>query len=170
VKATALAPLAQAIERAIDVLLGIGIGVMVVALVWQVIGRYVFGHAPGWSEELARYLMLWITMLGSAAALRGGGHLSVTSLVDVLGPRALAVVLALRDAVMVAACGLLAWQGLLFAQLNGVQESAAMEIPMSLPYAALPVGAALIVVMVLLARLLGRPFATQPGSAEEGVF
>ena len=157
---------ARAIERGLDTLLGV---VMVGSLVWQVIGRYVFHKAPGWSEELARFLMLWLTMLGSAAALRGGGHLSVTVLLDSLGPRAVAVVLALRDAVMVAASGLLVWQGFLFARLNGAQESAAMEIPMTVPYAALPVGAALIVLMVLLSRLLGAPFASQ-ACGEEGVF
>lgn len=164
-----LAAFARGLERLLDALLGCAIAVMVGAMVWQVMGRYVFGHAPGWSEELSRYLMLWVTMLGAAAALRSGGHLSVTALVDRLGPRAVAVVLALRDAVVVAAAGLLAWQGYRFAELNGAQESAAMEIPMTVPYGALPVGALLIVVLVLLSRLLGAPFASQP-AGDEGVF
>ena len=164
-----LQAIARGIERTLDLLLGSAIAVMVGSMIWQVIGRYVFNKAPGWSEELARFMMLWLTMLGSAAAVRSGGHLSVTALVDGLGPRALSVVLAFRDAVMVGACGLLAWQGLLFAQLNGAQESAAMEIPMTVPYAAMPAGAALIIVMVVLSRLLGAPFATQSG-AEAGVF
>ncbi len=160
---------ARGIERTLDALLGCAIAVMVGSMVWQVAGRYVFGHAPGWSEELSRYLMLWVTMLGAAAALRSGGHLSVTALVDSLGARGVAVVLALRDAVVVIAAGLLAWQGFWFAELNGAQESAAMEIPMTVPYGALPVGAALIVVMVVLSRMLGAPFASQPAS-EESVF
>ena len=79
--------LARRIERVLDLLLGTAIFVMVAAMVWQVIGRYVFSKAPGWSEELSRFLMLWLTMLGAAAALRSGSHLSVTSLVDSL-PRA----------------------------------------------------------------------------------
>ena len=161
--------LARGIERTLDALLGGGIAVMVVSMVWQVIGRYVFSRAPGWSEELARFLMLWITMLGSAAALRGGGHLAVTSLVDGLPARALRVVLALRDAATVAAAGLLVWYGFEFAQLNGAQESAAMEIPMTVPYAALPAGGALIVVMVALARWLDGGYATQP-SGEGSAF
>ena len=163
------ATLARRIERTLDLLLGAAILVMVVSMVWQVIGRYVFSRAPGWSEELARFLMLWLTMLGAAAALRSGAHLSVTSLVDALPPRALAWALAFRDAALVGAAGLLAWYGFLFARLNGAQESAALEIPMSVPYGALPVGAVLIVVLVLLARLLGRPFPTQ-ASDGEGTF
>jgi len=160
------ATLARRIERMLDGLLGTAILVMVVSMVWQVIGRYVFSRAPGWTEELSRYLMLWLTMLGSAAALRSGAHLSVTSLVDALPARALAVALALRDAALVGAAGLLVWYGFLFARLNGAQESAAMEIPMSLPYAALPAGGALIIVLVMLARLLGAPFPTQASDAE----
>jgi TRAP-type transport system small permease protein len=163
------ARLARAIERVLDVWLGFAIAVMVGSMIWQVLGRYVFGHAPGWSEELSRFMMLWVTMLGSAAALRAGGHLSVTTIVDTLPPRGVAVVLALRDAVVVGAAGLLVWQGFLFARLNGVQESAAMEIPMTVPYAALPAGAALILVMVLLSRVLGAPFAVQ-STGREGVF
>lgn len=163
------ATLARRIERTLDVLLGTAILVMVVSMVWQVIGRYVFSRAPGWTEELSRFLMLWLTMLGSAAALRSGSHLSVTSLVDALPPRVLAWALALRDAALVGAAGLLVWYGFLFARLNSAQESAAMDIPMTVPYAALPVGAALIIVMVLLARLLGAPFPTQ-AEGGEGTF
>jgi TRAP-type C4-dicarboxylate transport system permease small subunit len=80
-----------------------------------------------------------------------------------LPPAALAVVLALRDAALVATSGVLAWWGVLFAQMNGVQESAAMEIPMSIPYAALPAGAVLIILMVLLARLAGGTFQATAG-------
>lgn len=163
------ATLARRIERTLDFLLGTAVLVMVVSMVWQVIGRYVFSRAPGWTEELSRFLMLWLTMLGAAAALRSGAHLSVTSLVEVLPRRALAWALALRDAALVGAAGLLVWYGFLFARLNGAQESAAMDIPMTVPYAAMPVGGALIVVMVLLARLLGAPFPTQATDAE-GVF
>ncbi|MBL8288587.1 MAG: TRAP transporter small permease [Rubrivivax sp.] len=162
--------LARRIERTLDVLLGAAIGVMVVAMAWQVIGRYAFSRAPGWTEEASRFLMLWVTMLGAAAALRSGSHIAVTSLVDVLGPRARAVTLALRDAALVAVAGLLAWQGFLYARLNGAQESAALEIPMTVPYAALPAGGVLIVAMVLLARLLGSPFPTQAVNEGEGVF
>jgi TRAP-type C4-dicarboxylate transport system permease small subunit len=128
-----------------------------------VFGRYVLSRAPSWSEELARYLMVWLTMLGAAAVLRSGSHISVTVLTDALPPRALRVVLALRDTAMVAASGVLAWWGMLFAKLNGAQESAAMEIPMTVPYAALPAGAALILLFVLLARLTRGPFPATAG-------
>jgi TRAP-type C4-dicarboxylate transport system permease small subunit len=157
------ARLATMLERLLDGLIGVALVVMVCAMAYQVFGRYVLGHAPSWSEELARYLMVWMTMLGSAAVLRSSGHISVTTVTDRLPPAALAVVLALRDAALVATSGVLAWWGVLFAGLNAAQQSAAMEIPMTVPYAALPVGATLIILLVVLTRLSGRTFDAGAG-------
>lgn len=151
------ARLATRLELAIDVLTGAAIAVMVVAISYQVFGRYVLGHSPSWSEELARYLMVWLTMLGAAAAMRSGGHIAVTTLIDMLPPAGRRAALAVRDVAVVCTCGVLAWWGIGFAGLNATQESAAMDIPMSIPYAALPAGATLIVLFVLLARLAGTP-------------
>lgn len=157
--------IATRLEQLLDALLATALLVMLSSMLYQVFGRYVLNHAPGWSEELARYLMVWLTMLGSAAVLRSGGHISVTTLTDRLAPPALARVLAVRDAALVATSGVLAWWGVLFADMNGVQESAAMEIPMTIPYAALPAGAVLIVLIVLLARLGGRPIPAAAGES-----
>lgn len=148
---------ARLLERTLDVLAGTAVAVMAAAMFYQVFGRYVLSHAPSWSEELARYLMVWLTMLGSAAVLRSGGHITVTTLTDALPPAVQRAVLAVRDAALVCACGVLAWWGTRYAALNGAQESAAMEIPMSIPYAALPVGGALIALLVVLARFAGAP-------------
>lgn len=148
---------ATILERTLDTLAASAVAVMAAAMFYQVFGRYVLSHAPSWSEELARYLMVWLTMLGSAAVLRTGGHITVTTLTDALPPGVQRAVLAVRDAALVSACGVLAWWGTGYAALNGSQESAGMEIPMSIPYAALPVGAALIAVLVLLARFAGAP-------------
>ena len=157
--------MAGRLESLLDRLIAGALVVMLASMLYQVFGRYVLDHAPSWSEELSRYLMVWMTMLGSASVLRGGGHISVTTLTDSLPPAGLAVVLALRDAALVAAAGVLAWWGILFSEMNAVQESAAMEIPMSLPYAALPCGALLIVLVVVLARLAGTPVRASAGES-----
>lgn len=150
---------ATVLERTIDVLTGAAVAIMAMVIAYQVFGRYVLDRSPSWSEEIARYLLVWLTMLGSAAVLRGGGHIAVTTLIDMLPAAPRRVAIALRDALLVCVCGILGWWGLGFARLNATQESPAMEIPMSIPYAALPVGASLIVLLVLLARLAGSPFA-----------
>jgi TRAP-type C4-dicarboxylate transport system permease small subunit len=151
---------ATTLERLLDVLVGAMILVMAAAIIWQVFARYVLNAAPGWTEELSRYLMMWVTLLGGAAVLRSGGHIAVTALFDWLPRRAHPALLVLRDAAMLAALAILFWHGWGYAEINAVQESAAMEIRKSIIYAALPLGAALTMLMLVLARLAGAAFRT----------
>lgn len=146
---------AMRIERALDVVLGLMLLVVALTLLYQVFGRYVIGRAPAWSEELARMLVAWMAMLGTAACLRSGGHIAVGALVLAVPAGVRAVLLGIRDAAMMAAAGVLAWAGFRFAAMNAAQDSAAMEIPMSVPYAAMCVGAVLMALVLALARLGG---------------
>lgn len=144
---------AARIEAILDALIGVILGVITVSLVYQVFGRYVLGKAPGWSEEVARMLIVWLTMLGCAACLRGGSHIAVSVLVNALPDRLRHAVLWLRDFAILAAAGVLAWAGARYAQLNATQDSAALEIPMSIAYASLSVGAALVAIQLALSRI-----------------
>ena len=69
----------------------------VVGTIWQIFGRYVIGRAPGWSEEVARMSIVWLTMIGAAACLRSGSHIAVTVLLNAVGPRLRLALLACRD-------------------------------------------------------------------------
>ena len=129
-----MALLAQRIERGLNVLIGILLAIITFALVYQVFGRYVLGRAPGWSEEVARILSVWLAMLGSAACLRCSGHIAIGVLVSALPAGAQALALWLRDLAVLATAGVLAWAGFRYAELNAAQDSAALEIPMSYHY------------------------------------
>src|SRR5210317_1428885 len=50
---------------------------MVAAVSWQVISRYVFSSPSSWTEEVARFLMIWIGVLGASYAFRTGVHLGL---------------------------------------------------------------------------------------------
>jgi TRAP-type C4-dicarboxylate transport system permease small subunit len=156
------ARLAQRIQSFLDALIGLILAVITVSLVWQVFGRYVLGHAPGWTEEVARMAIVALTMLGAASCVRGGSHISVTVLVNALPQRLRGVVLWFRDFAIVAAAGVLAWAGMRFALLNAGQDSPALEIPMFYAYLSLPVGAALIALQLALSRLGGEPPVIEP--------
>lgn len=150
---------ARGLERLLDLLLGVMLLVLVSTLVYQVFGRYVLDKAPGWSEELARFLIVWIALVGSARVLRQNGHIAVSVLVDALPRGVKGLVLAIRDLAVLFAVYILVAYGLDFALLFGRQLSPAFEVPMTLPYSALPVGGALIGLMVVLARLTRSPYA-----------
>jgi len=147
---------AMRIERSLDVILGLMLLAVTLALFYQVFGRYVIGRAPAWTEEVARMLVAWMAMLGTGACLREGGHVAVGALVNSVPPRVRWVLLALRDVAVIATAGVMAWAGVRFAMLNAGQDSAALEIPMTIPYAAMAVGAVLMALVLTLARLGGQ--------------
>ena len=144
---------ATAIERSLDALLLVALAVMVASIAYQVFGRYVLNHAPGWTEEVARFLMAWITMLGSAAVIRAEGHIAVTVLADALPPRLREPVRWLRDAIIITMAGALVWYGYGFALIGGRRASPALEISMYWPFLAIPIGATLIAFLLVLRRL-----------------
>ena len=147
--------LASRVESWLDRLLAVLLIVVVLSLIWQVFGRYVLGRAPGWTEEVARMTVAWIAMLGAAACLRSGEHISVRVFVMALpaGPRAW--FLGLRDLLVLATSAVLGWAGARFAWMNLEQESPALEIPMAIPYSAMAFGALFLALMLALARLGG---------------
>lgn len=49
----------------------VAVALMVGASMWQVIARYIFASPPIWTEELARYAMVWAGMLGASCAVHG---------------------------------------------------------------------------------------------------
>lgn len=147
---------ATRIERSLDMILGLILLTLVLALFYQVFGRYVIGRAPSWTEEVARMLVAWMAMLGTGACLRDGGHVAVGVLVNSVTPRVRLVLLAIRDIAVMATAGVMGWAGVRFAMLNADQDSAALEIPMSIPYSAMAVGAVLVALLLSLARLGGQ--------------
>ena len=62
-----------------------GLVLLIVAVLYQVIGRYVFNDTPTWAESGAVLLVLYVTMLGMAVGVRDAGHIGLESLL-VLAP------------------------------------------------------------------------------------
>lgn len=50
---------------------------LVGAVLWQVFSRYILSAPSSWTEEVARFLLIWISLLGAAYAFRGGMHLAL---------------------------------------------------------------------------------------------
>jgi TRAP-type C4-dicarboxylate transport system permease small subunit len=62
---------------------------LVLDVLWGVVSRYVPGIRPSdWTEELAVYLLVWVSLFGAALTYRGYGHLGVDYFVSKLDPSA----------------------------------------------------------------------------------
>jgi TRAP-type C4-dicarboxylate transport system permease small subunit len=144
------------LARVIDLTLLVVFLAMVAAITWQVFARYVLESPSRWAEELARFLMVWTTMLGSAVVLRADGHVAVTLFVDLLPGWLREAVAVVRDALILGMAGVLAWYGYGLAMHAAREKATGLGISMTYPYLAIPVGAVLIALFLCLQRVGGR--------------
>jgi TRAP-type C4-dicarboxylate transport system permease small subunit len=61
---------------------------LVVDVIWGVFTRYALGEQAKWTEELARFLLVWVSLLGGAVGFGSKAHLGVDYFVDLLHPAA----------------------------------------------------------------------------------
>ncbi len=69
-------------EKVVQVTLVGMVGVMTVIIILQVFMRYLFLYSLSWSEEVARYLMIWVSFLGASLALKYGFHIGVEFVIN----------------------------------------------------------------------------------------
>lgn len=134
---------ADGFEKSLNAILALLLSVLAAALCYQVYGRYILNAAPGWTEEVARILMVYITMLGSAVVMRRNGHIEVTAVINAIPDPIRFIVLWLRDAVIFGCTGILMWHGYALAIIGGQRLTPALEIPMYWPYLSIPLSGAL---------------------------
>jgi TRAP-type C4-dicarboxylate transport system permease small subunit len=146
-------------------LIGFGIAISFIVFL-QVFFRFTLQIPLSWSEESARYLMVWMGMIGSAAAIRHARHIGVQIFVEKLPPALFRVFVPLTELAMILFLGILAKEGLNLAIRNYTQLSPAMSLPMFYPYLAIPVGATLMI-LELAAAILQFFFPSQAGKWRE---
>ena len=119
---------------------------MIVVINSLVVTRYAFSYSPSWTEEITRYAMIWLVMLGAGVLTLFDDHIGLNMVVEKLPPRARCLQ---RLMVHTFVCGiafLMAWRGFEFAWgLKGV-ISPALQRSMAIPAFSVPVGATIIVV------------------------
>lgn len=126
----------------------------------QVVLRYTVIGVPAFTEELARYAMVWMALFASAVAVREASHIRIdfvpvalTALMPGLG-RGLEWLL---DAVTLAVCLTILWQGVDIVSFAAGQRSDGLRIPLSWPYAAMPAAFGLAALFALVRLLEKRP-------------
>lgn len=133
------------VRRSEVVALGALMAALTAVTFLQVVMRYVFNAPLTWSEEMARYLFVWVSLVGAGAAVGRGAHYGLeavhkrlpAALHGVFGAAAMLIVLAFGATLLVT--------GIRETALAARQFSWSMPIRMHWAYAAIPVGAALMV-------------------------
>ncbi|HEX6979723.1 MAG TPA: TRAP transporter small permease [Alphaproteobacteria bacterium] len=113
---------------------------MVLTTLIGVADRFLMGLGMPWPEELARFLLIWTSLLAAAVAAKHRQHFQLAFLYGRLGRLWATAV----DLACIAALGVVIWQGIRLAQIFHFQTSPALGLPMSVIYASAPVSALLI--------------------------
>ena len=139
----------KALVRFNEFLIGLMMIIMFVLVFTNVVTRYCFGFSIATAEEIATFLMIWVTYLGAGIALRQGRHAAIDVFQDMLGKRGQKVLRAILAVLVLGFFLLLLWYGARFAHFGMRSETIATQIPKGIPYLGVPIGAALFVAHML---------------------
>ena len=139
---------------------------MVLDVTWQVTSRYILNNPASFTDEGARFLMVWLGVLGGALLFGRNGHLAVTFVTDKLNQasqKTLNIIIYIVIAVFA-----------IFAMIYGIrtmlQPSPAINIPMGYVYSIIPIGGFIILIYIVLNIvdiLKGRSITPQEDRAGE---
>ena len=115
-------------------------GTIAIIIPYEVFGRYVLGRMSIWSGELSTFALAWATMMGAAVGLKKGYQVRMTFVLEKLPRRLARVVEGTGFLFMFFFLACMMYYGIGQVIVNHQQTSPGMEIPMSLPYVALPLG------------------------------
>lgn len=143
--------------KALEAVMVLCLAAMCVMVFGNVVLRHVFDSGINTSEELARFMFIWLTFLGAIVAMREGGHLGMDMVVSRLTGRTRRVALLLGQVLVLVCCGVLLWGLLLQHDINvaniGLVTGMSLSIVYSVAYlCAVSIGAMVLVNIVTLLR------------------
>lgn len=127
-----------------EALLLVLILIMTLVCLGQVLWRYLFNDPLIWSEELSRYLFIWISYLGAWMAWRYRQHIALDAVLLVRSAWVRRASARLVEILVLVFCVYTAWGSVGLLALTSDQPSAVLQLPMMWVYLSYPVMAALI--------------------------
>ncbi|OIU69803.1 TRAP transporter small permease [Rossellomorea aquimaris] len=127
-----------------ETILVLTLALMVALIFSQVVGRYVFSSAPSWTEEMARYIHIFQVWIGASYAVKKRQHIRIESFIELFKGTARKVIDTAALLIWFLLALFLAVFGtqLVLASLQNGQVTPAMQLPMWVPFLAIPLGGA----------------------------
>lgn len=131
-----------------EVLLAILLSVMTLMIFMQIVFR-VFGWPLSWTEELGRYMFIWMIYLGAASAIRKRKHISVELLDLFLKDSGKFVLSIISNVIFMIFAGILTYYSIPVVLRVAAQLSPAVRLSMAIPYSSVLVGSALMLIRLI---------------------
>lgn len=134
--------LKNVLDKLVSWLLIVLMGAMVVNVSWQVISRYIFQNPSSFTDELARYMLVWLGTLGAAYVAGKNEHIAIDVMPNKLEVQARAKLMIFVHALILLFALIAMVMGgsnLVYITYILEQKSATLQIPLAYIYAIIPV-------------------------------
>ncbi|MEK9603308.1 MAG: TRAP transporter small permease [Flavobacteriaceae bacterium] len=132
------------LEKALVVIMSL----MVINVLWQVFSRYILANPSSFTDELARYLMIWVGVLGAAYVAGKGNHVAITYFSEKFNSanrKKVDVIINLTILSFAILGMLIGGVRLVYITLVLEQLSPSLKIPLGIVYAVIPISGILII-------------------------
>lgn len=126
-----------------EIVAGAALVIVVLSVCWGVITRYLTEQPATWSGEVAAIGFAWVVFIGASAGFKHRMHVSIDMLVQLMPARVRVPIERVLDVVVLAFCAYVAWLGAVFTSENWDNPTSVLRLPMSIIYAAVTLGFAL---------------------------
>ncbi|MCH7415093.1 TRAP transporter small permease [Belliella sp. R4-6] len=138
----------QNLDKIISWLLIVLMGSMVLNVTWQVLSRYIFQNPSSFTDELSRYMLIWLGMLGAAYVAGQNQHLAIDIVLRKLEGKAkmkLQILINVLIMVFAITAMILGGSNLVYITYMLGQKSATLQIPLAYIYGIIPASGILVV-------------------------
>jgi len=122
------------------------LSILVLVVLLAVFFRYVLSSSLPWSEEVGRYLSVWVGFLGASVALNKRIHIGVDYFIDRLPKRRRRLLKLISEITILILLGVISYYGIELVIFQIPQKSSALLISMFWPYLSVPVGTLLMMI------------------------
>ncbi|MGO4888657.1 TRAP transporter small permease [Anaerobacillus sp. MEB173] len=133
----------------IKYLLNVILVTLIVAVFCQVLFRFVLNQPLAWTEELARYCLVWITFLGAAFAMSKKAHIGIEVFVNLLPSVLRKASIVLSTLVCIGFFYILIQQGFSLSERSMAQLSPVLRLPMGAVYSVIPISGIILSINLL---------------------
>lgn len=154
----------KAFKKSEEGILVLTLVAMVLLIFFQVIGRYLFGSAPSWTEELARYIHIFQVWIGASYAVKKRDHIRVGAFIERFEGLPRKILETVGIVIWFCLALFLAIYGteLVLTSFQNGQVTPALQLPMWIPFLAVPLGA-----VGMSVRLVGQIIKVWHGDYEQ---
>jgi TRAP-type C4-dicarboxylate transport system permease small subunit len=129
-------------------------GILVITVLTGVFFRYIIRDSLSWTEELARYLMIWAALLAVSVGIKDKEHVGIQLLIKQFPPRITKLITFVVYIITIVFLGVLTFKGYQVADRAKSQLSLALNISMYWPLMSIPVSGVLAIIQQLIQMVL----------------